>query len=590
MGTYRKLSARVRALPITIKLLGTILGLAIIPLLVVAFFSERTARDILLDAKREDLHTHAVGVMSALDNTLEIRRTEAATMAKGPMIAAYGDDPGNAKNAQAALGAFQTLMNAQPSIKAIFLVDAATGAVTISTSSNRGRNLGNRAFIRAALGGESAISEPSRDDGINFIYYASPVRDRGGRLSQVMVLGIAADELWNIIRTETGRLGDGSLTVMTDDAGVRIGHSTTAGLEFKSWVPLEAATAGALIAEQRYGADVTEITSTDYGDVATRVMSSNPPANIIEHQLAVSDETYESGVARSSLMPWTIIESVPHSTFMAPVERLRLLTIVIIGAAVSAISLLVLLVSRIAMLPVRQLINSVQQMSNGDMESPVPEIPDRELGMLANGFDILRRQVSRSYDELRRGYIDLARALVASLEARDPYTAGHTERVGQYALAVSRKLGLGVDDIDKIRRAAELHDIGKACVPDAVLLKPDRLTPGEFAEIMRHPGKSSEIVHHLEFLRDVVPLIEGHHERYDGGGYPKGLAGIDIPLGARILAVADAYDAMTSKRAYRDALSHEKAIDILVEGAGSQWDATVVRAFIEMLADRETAA
>ena len=590
MGTYHRLSARVRALPITIKLLGTILSLAIIPLLVVAYFSERTSRDILLDAKREDLHTHAVGVIASIDNTMEIRRTEASTMAKGPMISAYADDPGNAKNAQAALGAFQTLMNAQPSIKAIFLVDAATGAVTLSTSSNRGRNMGSRAFIKAAAAGESSISEPSRDDGINFIYYTSPVRDRGGRLSQVMVLGIAADELWNIIRTETGRLGDGSLTVMTDDAGVRIGHSTTSGLEFKSWVPLDAATAGALIAEQRYGADVTEITATDYGEVATRVMSSSPPPNIIEHQLAVSDETYESGVARSNLMPWTIIESVPHSTFMAPVERLRLLTIFIIGAAVAAISLLVLLVSRIAMLPVRQLINSVQQMSNGDMTSPVPEIPDKELGMLANGFDVLRRQVSRSYDELRRGYIDLARALVASLEARDPYTAGHTERVGQYALAVSRKLGLGEDDMDMIRRAAELHDIGKACVPDAVLLKPDRLTPGEFAEIMRHPGKSSEIVHHLEFLRDVVPLIEGHHERYDGGGYPKGLSGPDIPLGARILAVADAYDAMTSKRAYRDALSHEKAIDILVEGAGSQWDATIVRAFIEMLEDRETAA
>ncbi|MEK7817453.1 MAG: cache and HAMP domain-containing protein, partial [Actinomycetota bacterium] len=440
VGTYRKLSARVRALPLTIKLLGTILGLAIIPLLVVAYFSERTARDILLDAKREDLHTHAVGVMASIDNTMEIRRTEAATVAKGPMITTYTDDPGNAKNAQALLGAFQILMSSQLDIKAIFLVDAASGSVTLSTSSNRGRNMGSRAFIKAAAGGENSISEPSRDDGINFVYYASPVRDRGGRLSQVMVLGIAAEELWGILRTETGRLGNGSLAIMTDDAGVRIGHSTTSGLEFKSWVALDEATAGTLIAEQRYGNDVTEITNTEYGEVATRVISSNPPANIVEHQLAVSDETYESGVARSSLKPWTIIESVPHSTFMAPVERLRYLTILIIGAAVFAISLLVLLVSHIATLPIRQLILAVQKMSEGDMASPVPDIPDKELGTLANGFDVLRRKVSDSHDELRRGYIDLARALVTSLEARDPDTAGHTERVGQYALAVSRQL------------------------------------------------------------------------------------------------------------------------------------------------------
>lgn len=590
MGTFLNLGARVRALPLTVKLLGTILGLAIVPLLMFAYFGERTARDILLDSKREDLHTHAEGVMAALDNTMGIRRTEAATMAKGPMVVAYADDPGNPKNAQPLLGAFQTLMSAQPNIKAIFVADAASGAVTLSTTSNLGRNLGNRTFIKAAAAGDSSISEPSRDDGVNFVYYASPVRDRSGRLSHVMVLGIAADELWEIIRTETGRLGNGTLAVMTDDAGVRIGHSTTAGLEFQSWVPLEAATARALVGEQRYGADVTEITSTEYGDVATRVTSPNPPPNITEHRLAVSDETYESGIARSHLKPWTIIESVPHSTFMTPVERLRLTIAVIIAAAVIIITLLVLMVSRVALLPIRQLLASVERMNNGDLSTPVPLIPDKEMGTLAQGFNSLRRKVSTSYDELQRGYIDLARALVASLEARDPYTAGHTERVGQYALALSRKLGLRDEEIVKIRKAAELHDIGKACVPDSVLLKPDRLTPGEFAEIQRHPGKSGEIVHHLGFLREVVPLIDGHHERYDGNGYPKGLSGPEIPLGARILAVADAYDAMTSKRAYRDALSHEKAMMILEEGAGTQWDANIVKAFIEMMDDKQSAA
>lgn len=348
-------------------------------------------------------------------------------------------------------------------------------------------------------------------------------------------------------------------------------------------MPLPAEKKAALVGDLTYGADVQEIGSTDLPEIAAVLGATSLPANITEHRLAASDEAYESGLARSRVTGWTLIESVPHSAFMAPVEWLRFWNLVIVGVAVIIISILVLMVSRVALKPVRALLASVERMQEGDMETPVPDIPDREMGQLARRFNSLREKVVGSYEALQQGYIGLARALVASLEARDVYTAGHTERVSQYSLALARHMGLGKGEIAKIRRAADLHDIGKTCVPDAVLLKPDRLSPEEFAEIQRHPGKSADIIGHLEFLRDVVPVVNAHHERVDGGGYPRGLKGADIPLGARIIAVADAYDAMTSDRAYRRALSRDKAVAILMEGAGSQWDSDVVGAFLEMI-------
>jgi len=119
-----------------------------------------------------------------------------------------------------------------------------------------------------------------------------------------------------------------------------------------------------------------------------------------------------------------------------------------------------------------------------------------------------------------------------------------------------------------------------------VLLKTDRLTPSEAIEIKRHPTKGGEIVRYLGFLREVIPSIESHHERYDGKGYPHGLRGENIPLGARILAVADAYDAMTSSRAYRNAMNHDQAADILKKGCGTQWDPVVVEAFLTVLGEQ----
>ena len=169
--------------------------------------------------------------------------------------------------------------------------------------------------------------------------------------------------------------------------------------------------------------------------------------------------------------------------------------------------------------------------------------------------------------------------LSALLEARDAYTHGHSRRVTRHAERIARALHLSPAEVAQVRTAAALHDVGKVNTPRRVLNKPGRLTAEEFAVIKRHPGDGADM---LAGIGDpeITAMVRHHHERLDGGGYPSGLAGDEIPLGARIIAVADTFDAMTSSRSYRRACSHKKALDVLAEEAGNQLDADAVAAFV----------
>jgi HD-GYP domain-containing protein (c-di-GMP phosphodiesterase class II) len=170
-------------------------------------------------------------------------------------------------------------------------------------------------------------------------------------------------------------------------------------------------------------------------------------------------------------------------------------------------------------------------------------------------------------------------AFVRAIDARDPYTARHSEKVAGYAVALARAMGLAPADCERIHLAGMLHDVGKVALERSVLHKAGPLDDDEWEQVRRHPALSAHIIGAVARFAVYVPGARHHHERYDGRGYPDRLAGEDIPLDARILAVADAYDAMTSDRSYRPALSHAEAIERLRADAGTQFDATCVRVF-----------
>jgi HD-GYP domain-containing protein (c-di-GMP phosphodiesterase class II) len=197
------------------------------------------------------------------------------------------------------------------------------------------------------------------------------------------------------------------------------------------------------------------------------------------------------------------------------------------------------------------------------------------------------REIEAKDQQLIEAYQSMVHSLMLTLEAKDPYTRGHSDRTRHWCREMGYRLGLTPSEIAALDQAAELHDLGKIGMPDALLRKPGALAPPEWAQVRLHPEKTVELLRQLPFLRPCLAIIRAHHERYDGTGYPDRLAGEEIPLGARILAVADSYDAMTSERPYRPPFTHEEAVEKLKQGAGTQWDPRVVATFLEVLSSWE---
>jgi putative nucleotidyltransferase with HDIG domain len=192
-------------------------------------------------------------------------------------------------------------------------------------------------------------------------------------------------------------------------------------------------------------------------------------------------------------------------------------------------------------------------------------------------------ELSDAYAVLEQDALEAVETLNATVDARDPYTAGHSQRVQEIALSVARELGLSDKELDAIAHAGLFHDIGKLGVPDAILIKPAKLTQQEYELMKQHPADGANIVAKFGRLRAAVPLIRHHHERWDGNGYPNGLAGSEIPLGAAIVGLADAWDAMTTDRPYHRALDATEAEEELRKHRGTQFAPEVVDAFFRVL-------
>ncbi|GBF33089.1 HD-GYP domain [Desulfocucumis palustris] len=189
---------------------------------------------------------------------------------------------------------------------------------------------------------------------------------------------------------------------------------------------------------------------------------------------------------------------------------------------------------------------------------------------------------ARLYDRLKDTFLTAVYTLAETIEKRDPYTGGHTKRVMQYSLAIGKELGLADGDMERLRLAAILHDVGKIGIRDNILLKSSKLTLEEFSLIKMHTIYGQQVLKHIKYFKDIIPGVMYHHERFDGKGYPEGLRGEEIDIIARIIAVADSYDAMTTDRPYRKGLCHEAAVEELKRCSGSQWDSDVVEAFLRI--------
>jgi HD-GYP domain-containing protein (c-di-GMP phosphodiesterase class II) len=210
----------------------------------------------------------------------------------------------------------------------------------------------------------------------------------------------------------------------------------------------------------------------------------------------------------------------------------------------------------------------------------------RELGDLYRLERARSAALEKALDSLQRTYLDTMKSLARVVEAKDRTTRGHLDRTQAYGIALAQKVDPALVETPTLGYGFFLHDIGKVGVPESILCKEGPLTPDEWEVMREHPMVGADIVAPMGFLAETLTLIRHHHERFDGSGYPDGLSGEAIPLSARIFSVADAFDAMTSDRPYRDSLGIERALGEIRAGSGTQFDPEIVRTFVEMIEDR----
>ncbi len=235
--------------------------------------------------------------------------------------------------------------------------------------------------------------------------------------------------------------------------------------------------------------------------------------------------------------------------------------------------------------PIRALVNSTRAISRGEFHERAPVHGAAEISELAETFNNMADdiesyigQLKKAAEENRELFLGSIRMIAAAIDEKDPYTRGHSDRVAKYSSLIGKELGMSEQELDCLRIAALLHDVGKIGVDDRVLKKPGRLTDEEFEVMKQHPSKGANIMRPVAQLKDMIPGIELHHEHVNGKGYPYGLKGDEIPLMARVIAVADTFDAMTTNRPYQNAFEFEEALAMIRKVTGTKFDTHVVEA------------
>ena len=242
--------------------------------------------------------------------------------------------------------------------------------------------------------------------------------------------------------------------------------------------------------------------------------------------------------------------------------------------------------------PIKELSVGVDELKNGTAKKPLRIYSHDELGELTRNFNEMsaliadqRGKINKYAHDLEEAYVSIVKVVAAAIDARDSYTHGHSARVAQLSLLIGKQIGLSKEELEELEVACLFHDVGKIKTPDSILLKPGRLSPAEYKDMMHHVEDGASILSRAPSLVKYIPSTRHHHEWYNGKGYPDGLVGDNIPLFASIISIADAFDAMTSDRPYRKALSTKEALCEIERMSGIQFRPNFVAIFLELMED-----
>ncbi len=526
----------------------------LLPLVVSHYFLIGINRDSLKTLEMKYLTRSAVGIANDLQNLLANNREQLRHIASGlTVMRGAGSDT---------LGAWMSdAITPDGDLAALRVLDTAGGgnqvpaaiAPEIIQEMNVGRDV--------ALAGQESIGRIIRagTPGEPAVVIAVPVRE-GNTVTGAIVGLVRLRRIVERVRDE-GK-GEHSAFLVDRDGRVLVHSEPSVDVRRPNYSQLK------IVQDFQRAPTPVRITesyvdSTDGGK--TRVIGTVAPA--------------EPNVA--------VIVQKPEANAFASVDRMIRATIQWGAIAlVLAIVAAIVFASGIAR-PIRVLAERTREIAQGNYQQRVELKTHNEIGELAGNFNVMSESIEHAVEQLRKAahenhllFINSVRMLAAAIDAKDPYTRGHSERVARYSVAIGKNLQLSERDMRNLRISALLHDVGKIGIDDRILRKPGALNDEEFEFMKQHPAKGAAIMSGVAQLIDIIPGMKYHHEKWSGGGYPDGLEGEQIPMQARIVAIADTLDAMTTNRPYQKAMELGYVVEKIKSFAGTRFDPRVVDAFV----------
>lgn len=546
-------------------ILGALVIVGVVPLLVSQYFLTDINRGSLETLEKKFLTRSAISIANDIDNLVannleQLQNIAAGLKSLAPLLPSTDDPFTHA----AREGTIKNFITPQSDLLALWMVNADGRGATAQPG-----QLGDAAHsemnkgLSQAITGEQYVGEFLWLDFVNqpAVVVATPVQK-----GEEIIGGIVGLVSLKSIQEELREAAGSDVTAYVVDNGGRVLMHT------------EPAVA---------------VQQPDYSSIPIVREFMKAPVRLTQsYERTIGGVSMEmlGTIAPITSIDWSVVVERQTSKAFASVAAMKRETYRWIGLAlVMALMTGAVFASRISK-PIRQLAERSREIAAGNYEQRVTVRSRDEIGELATNFNQMSGEIQKAVDDLKKAaqenhllFVNSVRMLAAAIDAKDPYTRGHSERVAKYSLAIGKRLKLSPKELSNLRVGALLHDVGKIGIDDRILRKPGALTEEEFEVMKTHPKKGEAIMSGVPQLMDMIPGMLYHHERWEGGGYPAGLAGEAIPMQARIVSVADTFDAMTTNRPYQKAMEISYVIEKIQSFATTRFDPRVVDAFMKAI-------
>jgi len=543
-------------------LLGALILVSVLPLLISHKVMTGINRDSLETLHKQYLTRSAVGIASDIENLISNYTQQLMKISNGIRIRSALLPPGADPAASGETVASYTTQD--PDILALRIVDRNGKGASAQPAGLDGQIENEMARgSEAVLGGaQSFVGEFQYVELLNqpAVIIAVPVMSSSGTVTGVVEALISLRRIAERVNEE----GKGDVTAfVVDRSGQVLIHSEpSVNLRRPNYSQLRI-----VQAFMKAKVRLTEIYTDSISGAATKVIGTVAPVN-------QSD--------------WAVVVQKKESSAFASVDTMVRQTWQWSGLALALAIIVGIFFARRISRPIRVLAEKTREIAAGNYQQRVELKSRNEIGDLAENFNTMSEEIEKSIEQLKKAanenqllFINSVRMLAAAIDAKDPYTRGHSERVARYSIAIGKNLNLPADQMRNLRISALLHDVGKIGIDDRILRKPGALSDEEFEIMKGHPEKGAAIMGGVAQLIDIIPGMKYHHEKWAGGGYPDGLKDAAIPMQARIVAIADTFDAMTTNRPYQKAMELKYVVEKIVSFAGTRFDPVVISAFVQ---------